>query len=369
MIGFEERVLELAADVPAVDDDAAREARSGLAVLVKPILSLGRVEDVGIRLAAVAGACPPPVPEHPAVVVAAGDHGVHARGVTRWPQEVTAAMVGVIAEGRASVNAFARTVGASVTVLDVGVAGAVANHPAIRSSRVRAGTDDLSRGPAMTRDEAARAVLAGAGLVEELVAGGADLLITGDMGIANTTAASCLIAAFTGATPEEVTGRGAANDDQTLQRKQAVIAEALAQHNPDAHDPLGVLAALGGLEHAALVGVILSAAADRIPVVLDGVNACAAALVAAALAPHSADAMVAGHRSTEPAASIALRALRLEPLLDLSLHLGEGTGGLLAVPIVIAAARLLSEVATIDEVVAAGDTPATPGDAGAPGVG
>ena len=247
-------------------------------------------------------------------------------------------------------NAIARTVGARVSVLDVGVASELGRHPLLRAAKVRLGTDDLSEGPAMSREEAARAVLAGAGIVEELVeSGGADLLVTGDMGIGNTTPAACLIAAFTGCPASEVTGRGTGIDDATLERKIRVVKEALALHSPDPGDAIGTLAALGGLEHAALAGLILAGAVYGIPVLLDGVVSNSAALVARALAPNAIDYTVAGHLSTEPGARIALEKLGLEPLLDLKMRLGEGTGGLLAVPLVQAAARAPSEMTTLDE--------------------
>jgi nicotinate-nucleotide--dimethylbenzimidazole phosphoribosyltransferase len=297
-----------------------------------------------------AGESPPPVPENPAVLVCAGDHGVLERGVSPWPQAVTAAMVGNFCDGGAAVNAIAKTVGARVSVLDVGVAHELVGHPLLRAAKVRHGTDDLSRGLAMSRDEAARAVMAGAGVAEELVeSGGVDLLVTGDMGIGNTTPAACLISAFTGNPPEQTTGRGTGVDDQTFELKVRVVNEALGVHDPDPGDPLGVLAAVGGLEHSAIVGVILMGAVYGVPVVLDGVVSNSAALVAGALAPSSAEYLVAGHQSAEPGARIALGHLELEPLLDLGMRLGEGTGGLLAVPLVRAAARTLSEMATLGE--------------------
>jgi nicotinate-nucleotide--dimethylbenzimidazole phosphoribosyltransferase len=349
-VALEDRVSELAAEIPSVEEAAVREARERHLGLTKPPGSMGRLEELGTRLAGMAGECPPPVPENPAVLVCAGDHGVLGRGVSSWPQAVTAAMVGNFCDGGAAVNAIAKTVGARVSVLDVGVADELGGHPLLRTAKVRRGTDDLSRGPAMSRDEAARAVMAGAGVAEELIeSGGVDLLVTGDMGIGNTTPAACLISAFTGSPPQETTGRGTGVDDGTLKLKVNVVEEALKMHDPDTGNPLGVLAAVGGLEHAAIVGVILMGAVYDVPVILDGVVSNSAALVASALAPYSAGYLVAGHRSAEPGSRIALEHLELEPLLDLGMRLGEGTGGLLAVPLVRAAACTLAEMATLEE--------------------
>jgi nicotinate-nucleotide--dimethylbenzimidazole phosphoribosyltransferase len=348
-VTLEDRVRELAEEVEPVDASAAQAARERQSGLLKPPGSLGRLEELGARLAGIAGECPPPVPESPAAVICAADHGVLAQGVSPWPREVTAVMVENFCAGGAAVNALARTVGARVSVLDVGVASEPGRHPLLRAAKVRRGTDDLSEGPAMGQEEAARSVLAGAGLVEELVeSGGVDLLVPGDMGIGNTTPAACLIAAFTGRPAWEVTGRGTGIDDATLEKKIGVVEKAIALHGPDPGDPLGTLAALGGLEHAAIVGLILMGAVYRIPVVLDGVVSNSAALVARALAPDSIDYTTAGHLSVEPGAGVALEVLRLEPLLDLRMRLGEGTGGLLAVPLVQAAAHALREMATME---------------------
>ena len=349
-MALEDRVRELAADVEPADAEAAKAARERHARLLKPPGSLGRLEELGSRLAGMAGSCPPPVPEEAAVVICAGDHGVHAQGVTPWPQGVTAAMVGSFCRGDAAINAVSRTVGARVSVLDVGVASDLESHPALRGAKVRAGTDDLSLGPAMGREEAARAMLGGAGVAGELVeSAGVDLLVTGDMGIANTTPAACLISACTGRPAREVTGRGTGIDDATLELKVRVVEEALELHTPDPADPVGALAALGGFEHAALAGLILAGAAYGVPVVLDGVVSNAAALVAAALSPTSMDYAIAGHLSSEPGAKAALDHLSLNPLLDLDMRLGEGTGGLLAVPLIQAAARVLGEMSTLEE--------------------
>ncbi|MDQ3362605.1 MAG: nicotinate-nucleotide--dimethylbenzimidazole phosphoribosyltransferase [Actinomycetota bacterium] len=349
-MSLEDRVMELAAETPPPDERAVAEARQRHLTLTKPPGSLGRLEELGARLAGMVGECPPPVPESPAVVVCAGDHGVLGRGVSPWPREVTALMVRNFCAGGAAVNAVAKIVGVRVSVLDVGVASELDRHPSLRGAKVRLGTDDLSRGLAMGREEAARAVLAGAGVAEELVeSGGVDLLVTGDMGIGNTTPAAALISAFTGHPAGETTGRGTGIDDETYDLKVRVVREALELHTPDPGDPIGVLGAVGGLEHAAIVGVILMGAACGVPVVLDGVVSNAAALAARALAPDSVGYVVAGHLSAEPGARIALDSLGLQPLLDLDMRLGEGTGGLLAVPLVQAAARALGEMATLEE--------------------
>jgi nicotinate-nucleotide--dimethylbenzimidazole phosphoribosyltransferase len=348
-MNIEERVVELAAQISQADVNAQHDAGLRQNSLTKPAGSLGRLEELSVQLAGIAGTCPPPVPQRPAVVVAAGDHGVLAQGVSPWAQKVTALMVASFCSGGAAVNALAEIVGAQVIVLDVGVAAELPRDPRLRRVKVRSGTEDLTERPAMTRNEATRALLAGAGVAEELVAAGVDLLVTGDMGIANTTPAACLIAAFTGSRPQDVTGRGAGIDDATWGVKVKVVERALTRHRLDPGDPLGVLAAVGGLEHAAITGLILGGGAARVPVVLDGVSTNAAALAACAVAPVAVDYLIAGHRSVEPGASAALARLGLDPLLDLSLRLGEGTGGLLAVPLIRSAAAALCEMSTFEE--------------------
>ncbi|MEU1888338.1 nicotinate-nucleotide--dimethylbenzimidazole phosphoribosyltransferase [Micromonospora rifamycinica] len=361
------------------DEAAMAAARDLQARLTKPAGSLGALEELSVRLAGLAGTCPPPLPEPAAVAVFAGDHGVHAQRVTPWPQEVTAQMIGNFLAGGAVVNAFARQAGASVTVVDVGVAtplpfptgdpAAVAGDPAaavaevagdpahsggpdrtpcLVDANVRRGTRDMTVTAALTRDEARAAVEVGIRVAGELIDAGAGVLLTGDMGIANTTPSAALVAAFTGVDPAGTTGRGTGVDDETYRRKVGVVRAALDRHRPDPADPLGVLAAVGGLEHAALAGLLLGAAARRVPVLLDGVIATSAALAAAAFAPDAVGAMVAGHRSAEPGATVALRHLGLDPLVDLGLRLGEGTGALLALPVLTGAVRVLHEVATFD---------------------
>jgi nicotinate-nucleotide--dimethylbenzimidazole phosphoribosyltransferase len=363
------------AAIRPLDDAAMAAARELHGRLTKPAGSLGALEELSVRLAGLAGACPPPLPERAAVAIFAGDHGVHAQGVSPWPQEVTAQMIANFLAGGAVVNAFARQAGAAVTVVDVGVAtpiptagtepldpagGASVLDPAgsarvldpavprLVDANVRPGTADLTVTAALTRDEARAAVETGVRVADELIDAGAGILLTGDMGIGNTTPAAALIAAFTGADPAAATGRGTGVDDATYQRKVDVVRAALERHRPDPADPLGVLATVGGLEHAALAGLILGAAARRVPVLLDGVIAGSAALAAAAFAPDAVGAMVAGHRSAEPGATLALRKLGLDALIDLGLRLGEGTGALLALPVVTGAVRVLHEVATFD---------------------
>jgi len=339
---------EAAARVIATDDDAADRARTRHDRLTKPPGSLGRLEAAGVRLAAVARRCPPPVPEPAVVAVFAGDHGVLSEGVTPWPQEVTAQMVANFCAGGAAVNVLAEHVGADVVVVDVGVATDLPVTEGVRRARVRAGTRNLAVEPAMTREEAACALDVGAAVAADLVGAGYRCLLTGDMGIGNTTASAALVAAYTGRPAAEVTGRGTGIDDERLTRKVAVVERALRRHGPD-RDPLGVLASLGGLEIAALAGYVVGGAAAGVPVVLDGVIADAAALAAVALVPGCAAYLFAGHRSAEPGASVALEHLGLQPLVDLDLRLGEGTGAVLALPALQAAAKVLASMATFDD--------------------
>ncbi|MEV8632652.1 nicotinate-nucleotide--dimethylbenzimidazole phosphoribosyltransferase [Streptosporangium sp. NPDC051023] len=365
------------AAIRPADPEALAEARAHQDRLTKPRGALGALEEVAVRLAGAAAVSPPPLPVPAALAIFAADHGVHAQGVTPWPQEVTLQMVGNFLAGGAVANAFAAQVGASVTVVDVGVAADLAPAPGLTISKVAHGTADLSLGPAMTTAQAVAALETGIAVARDLVDQGARCLITGDMGIANTTASAALICAFTGEDAAVVTGRGTGVDDETLARKVEVVRRALRVNaldtaanrgNPEAEgaepggedvpggaseagsglSALETLAAVGGLEHAAIAGFILGGAALRVPVILDGVIAGSAALAAAALAPDVADHCVAGHRSAEPGHAVALDHLGLRPLVELELRLGEGTGGLLAHPLVCAAVRVMHEVATFD---------------------
>jgi nicotinate-nucleotide--dimethylbenzimidazole phosphoribosyltransferase len=343
-----------AAAVGPLDSTAMSEAAALQLRLTKPAGSLGQLEALGIRLAGMAGQCPPPVPAPATVAVFAGDHGVLAEGVTPWPQEVTGQMVANFVGGGAAISVLARQAGARLVVVDVGVAsnlGALGLDGAagLIPRRVRAGTGNLAIEAAMTTEEAGRALDVGAETAAELIAGGARCLITGDMGIGNTTPAAALIAALTGAAPADVTGRGTGIDDATWARKVSVVERALSLHDAArAQGPRAVLAALGGLEIAALAGFIVGGAAARAPVIVDGVITNAALLVAAALVPDVVGFCIAGHRSAEPGATAVLSYLGLEPLLDLGMRLGEGSGGCLAWPVVEAGARILGEMATFD---------------------
>ncbi|MEU8620387.1 nicotinate-nucleotide--dimethylbenzimidazole phosphoribosyltransferase [Streptomyces sp. NPDC048623] len=339
---------ETVANIRPLDAKALGEAWERQKRMTKPAGALGMLEIISAQLCGLSRVCPPPIPEPAAVAIFAGDHGVHAQGVTAWPQEVTGQMVANFLGGGAVCNAFANQVGAEVCVIDVGVASDLPSTPGLLPRKVKAGTADFTIGQAMTREEAIAAIEVGIETARDLVAAGNKALLTGEMGIANTTASAALISVYTGVDPVEVTGRGTGINDEMHARKVDVVRRALDLHKPDPADPIGVLAAVGGLEHAALVGLILGAASLRTPVILDGVSTGAAALVARAIAPESLAACIAGHRSAEPGHVAALNKLGLRPLVDLDLRLGEGTGALLALPIVQSAARAMHEVATFD---------------------
>jgi nicotinate-nucleotide--dimethylbenzimidazole phosphoribosyltransferase len=333
--------------VPA-DAEAARIARDRQSQLTKPPGSLGALEDLGVQLSAISGDVPPPVPSPVTIAVFAADHGVVAEGVTAWPQDVTVQMLANFATGGAAINVLARSVGADVVVVDVGVAtDPPAALPGVADKRVRRGTRNFGAEPAMTAEETVAALDVGAAVAADAVDNGARMLVTGDMGIGNTTAATAIIAAISGTDPRAIVGPGAGADAATIARKAEVITRALGRL-VSSPAPLDVLSEVGGLEIAALVGFITAGAARRVPVVLDGMIADAAALVAVLLTPAVGDYLVAGHRSAEPAATTALEHLRLAPIIDLGLRLGEGSGAALAVPIVQAAARILGEMATFD---------------------
>jgi len=331
--------------IAAPDGSAGVQAQQWLDQLTKPPGSLGRLEELACRLAAISGICPPVV-GHPVIFTLAADHGVVEEGVSAYPQVVTAQMVENFLRGGAAVNVLARHAGARVIVADLGVALLLAPHPDLRTSKIAAGTRNMTRGPAMTRAEALAAIDAGIALVEAERAHGLDVIGTGEMGIGNTTAASAIVAAFTGASVAEVTGPGTGVDEGGRLRKIDAIERALRVNRPDAADALDVLAKVGGFEIAGLVGVILAGAAYRIPVFVDGFIAGAAALTAVRLKPEARHALLASHRSSEPGHRHVLAALALEPYLDLGMRLGEGTGAALGISLARAAVKILTDMAT-----------------------
>jgi nicotinate-nucleotide--dimethylbenzimidazole phosphoribosyltransferase len=324
---------------------AGLEAQRRLDQLTKPPGSLGRLEELARRLAEITGQCPPPL-RHAVIFTLAGDHGVAEEGVSAYPQAVTAQMVENFIRGGAAVNVLARHAGARVVVADLGVAGPLPDHPALRARKIAPGTANITRGPAMSRGQALAAVEAGIALVEAERLRGLDLIGTGEMGIANTTAASAMVAALTGAPVEDVTGLGTGVDGAGRGRKIAAITRALEINRPDPADGLDVLAKVGGFEIAGLAGVVLAGAAYRIPVIVDGFIAGAAALAAVRMKPEARHCLLASHRSAEPGHRHVLEALGLEPYLDLGLRLGEGTGAALCIDLARAAVRVLTEMAT-----------------------
>lgn len=335
------------------------EARAHLDALTKPPGSLGRLEELMVVVAGITGR-PRPALRRPAIVIAAGDHGVARHGISAYPTDVTGQMVANFLAGGAAVNQLAAAAGTEVIVLDVGVAGPArpggpgSGGARLVARRIRGGTADMTAGPAMERREAEAAIAAGGELAAQLVAAGIDVIGIGEMGIGNTTAASAIVAALTGRPPGDVTGRGTGVDDAGWRRKVAAVERAIAVNGPDPLDPVGVLAALGGLEIAALVGITLEATRAHVPVVLDGFITGAAALLAARLAPGAPARWIAAHRSSEPGHAVALDALGLRPILELDLRLGEGTGAALAIGILRAAVRVRDGMATFASAAVSG---------------
>jgi nicotinate-nucleotide--dimethylbenzimidazole phosphoribosyltransferase len=362
--------LEAIGDTVGLPDDGSREAAlERQRLLTKPAGALGQLEDLSVWLAGVQGACPPRPLGRVSVVVFAADHGVAQSGVSAYPPEVTAQMVRNFVAGGAAVNVLARLAGATVRVLDIAVdvdwetaeGGAV--PPAVTAYKVRRGSEDLARGPAMSRDEAEQAFAAGMAVADEEIDAGADLLIPGDMGIGNTTPAATIIAILTATDVASVVGRGTGIDDQAWMRKAAAVRDAARRGRPLIPDLLALLAECGGADLTATAGFIVQAAARRTPVLLDGVVSAAAALVAQRVSTRTTRWYLAAHRSTEPAQQYALERLQLEPLLDLGLRLGEGSGALIALPLLRAAQATLADMATFAE-AGVSDRPGEVSDAG-----
>ena len=342
-------IAAAAAAITPPDAQAAAEARARQDQLTKPPGALGRLEELAVRIAGMRG-CPRPRLQQRLVVVAAADHGVAARGVSAYPPEVTAQMVANFLAGGAAINVLADHAGARVRVVDAGVLSAPEAEPDLVRLGLPRGSGDITEGPAMSRETAERAIAAGIALVtEERAAPSLDIVGCGEMGIGNSTAAAALIAAVTGRPPELVTGRGTGVEGPALHAKISAVEAALAANRPDPSNGVALLAALGGHEIGVLAGVYLGAAAARTPAVMDGVISGAAALIAAAIAPGVRDYIVASHRSPEPGHAAVLEALETEPLLDLGLRLGEGSGAALGISLCVAACRVLDEMATFGE--------------------
>lgn len=340
-------VEALIAKITPPDSSVAQAAQAHIDNLTKPLGALGRLEELALRLAVIRGSDRLEQPR-PAVAVFAADHGVTEAGVSPYPREVTAQMVLNFLAGGAGINVLARQVGAEVRVVDVGVDFDFDDAPGLKKAKVARGTANLTLGPAMTQDQAVAAIMVGAETAAELIAGGCDLLVPGEMGIGNTTASACLTSVLTGRDPAQVTGRGAGLDDPGLANKTAMIQKALAANPVSADDPLGLLAALGGLEIAAICGYVLGAAGAGVPVMVDGFISTVGAALAAALCPAAKDYLLGGHRSVEIGHQALLDLLGLDPLLDMGMRLGEGTGGMLAVNLVRAAVAIYNEMATFE---------------------
>jgi nicotinate-nucleotide--dimethylbenzimidazole phosphoribosyltransferase len=342
-------------EIPALDAAAMSAARARQATLTKPTGALGRLEDLSIWLCGARGTCPAPPFQRIRAVVIAGDHGIAQIGVSAYPSEVTAQMVANFAVGGAAVNVLAAQLGASVRVVDVSVdaagptaTGGVDGTGAAERYRIRRSSGRIDIADAMTETEAEAAFAVGRLIADEEIDAGADLIIPGEMGIGNTTAAATIVAALLDAEPVDVVGRGTGIDDTRWMIKTAAIRDALRRGRPFIGDPLALLRTAGGADLAALTGLLVQAAVRRTPVILDGVVVCAAALAADAYAPGARRWWIAGTRSTEPAQRLALRRLELEPVLDLGLRLGEGTGALLAAHVLEAARATLADMATFD---------------------
>jgi nicotinate-nucleotide--dimethylbenzimidazole phosphoribosyltransferase len=323
---------------------AILEAALHLDQLTKPPGSLGKLEAIAKQVAGITGVKIPDL-SHKAVIVMAGDHGVCAEGISAFPAEVTAQMVMNFLHGGAAVNVLARQAGAEVVCVDIGVNADLA-HPQLISRNVRKGTNNIAQGPAMTREEALQAIAVGWELVEDLYGNGVRLFATGEMGIGNTTSSAAMLIVLAGVDVQQAVGRGTGIDETRWLHKQEVVSRAIAVNQADASDALDVLSKLGGLEIAGLVGVILGAAAQGCPVIIDGFISSTAALVASRIAPLSVDYMLGSHLSLEQGHAVLLESIGLAPMLQMDMRLGEGTGAVLAFHFVDAALKIMSEMAT-----------------------
>ncbi|AFM42303.1 nicotinate-nucleotide-dimethylbenzimidazole phosphoribosyltransferase [Desulfosporosinus acidiphilus SJ4] len=351
---LEAALQELTNGIEKLDQESISGMQKRLDAKIKPLRSLGVLEDISQQLAGIQRTSQPEI-KGKAVLLMAGDHGVVAEGVSAAPQEITAQMFYSYLNGEAGINVLARNSGAKVICTDIGIALPL-DPPELMANRVKNGTGNIAHGPAMTKQEALLALLTGAKVAAEAIDSGINLLATGEVGIGNTTPSAALISAFTGHTVEEVTGRGTGLKDDALKHKQDVIKLAIRVNEPDLADPLDTLAKIGGLEIAALAGAILEAAYQHVPIILDGIISTAAALTAAQIAPLSALYMISSHNSEEQGHRIALKQLGLKPRLDFNMRLGEGTGAALMFPMVEAALKIADEMATFESAgVSTGD--------------
>lgn len=346
-------VEQIVSGIEGVDPSWIEKARDRTAQLVMPPRALGRLHDFSERCCAIGKTLSPAV-GHKAILVMAGDHGVAADGVSSFPQEVTGAMVQTFLAGGAGISALSRHIDAQVWVVDMGIIPTidpteVQGGQQLKVKKVGFGTASFAQGPAMTRDQAEQAILTGFTLASELFQNGIEMIGTGDMGIANTTASAAIGSVFTEAPLDQMVGRGTGVDDAGLTRKKAVIAKGIEVNSPNAADGLDVLAKVGGFEIGGIAGTVLAGAYHRKPVVVDGFISTAGALIAQALCPQVVDYLFAGHQSEEPGHKIMLQHLGLEPILDLGMRLGEGTGGALAMSVIEGAVRVFNEVMTFEQ--------------------
>ncbi|MBI5528564.1 MAG: nicotinate-nucleotide--dimethylbenzimidazole phosphoribosyltransferase [Deltaproteobacteria bacterium] len=334
--------------IPEVDPALERKAQARIDNLTKPVGSLGRLEEIARRLVAITGSETPSL-ERKVVFTFAGDHGVTEEGVSAYPREVTAQMVLNFLRGGAGINVLARHAGAEVVVIDIGVDHDFSGTSGLRIEKVVRGTRNFTKGPAMTREEAVRCVEVGIRLAGEHARAGFHIFGTGDMGIGNTTPSAAIAAVMTGVPATKVTGRGTGIGDEAFARKVLAIQRGIDLNAPDPRDPIAVLAKVGGAEIGGIAGIIIGAAANRVPVVVDGFISTAGALVAERLDSRTADFMFAAHRSVEPGHAIMMEAMRLQPILDLGMRLGEGTGAALAMTIIEASLKIYKEMASFDQ--------------------
>ena len=340
-----QRLNETIGRIETIDPSLTARTQDRLDHLTKPHGSLGRLESLAKQIVGITR-CDAPRTANKVIFTLAGDHGIVQEGVSAFPPEVTAQMVRNFLAHGAGINVLARHVGARVVVVDMGVAADLSPHPELIARKTGYGTRNMLRGPAMTKEEALQSIETGIEVFEAEFQRGVDLAGTGEMGIGNTTASSAIAAVLTGRAVEDVTGRGTGIDDRTYAHKVDVIKKAIAVNRPDPDDGLDVLHKLGGYEIGGLVGVILAAASNRVPILIDGFISGAAALLAYQLEPKAREYMIAAHRSVERGHRIILDHLGLEPLLDLDLRLGEGTGAALGMSLVEAAVKILTEMAT-----------------------